>query len=71
MQIRCFKCQMPIALSRDLIYAALEEVTAQDLTHYDVRCPKCRKTNRVSRNQLLRAAPNWQRDQEESQPELE
>ena len=71
MQIRCFKCQMPIALSRDAIYVALDVVTDEDLTHYDVRCPKCRKTNRVSRKQLHRAAPNWERDREESQPETE
>jgi phage FluMu protein Com len=71
MQIRCFKCQMPIALSRDVIYAALDEVTDQDLTHYDVRCPKCRKTNRISRQQLLQAAPYWKRDREEPQAETE
>jgi len=71
MQIRCFKCQMPIALNREVIFAALDEVTDQDLTHYDVRCPKCRKTNRVSRDQLLRAAPNWERDRTESQAETE
>ena len=71
MQIRCFKCHMPIALSRDLIYAALDEVTDQGLNHYDVRCPKCRKTNRVSREQLQRAAPNWERERTESRAEEE
>jgi Zn finger protein HypA/HybF involved in hydrogenase expression len=68
MQVRCFNCQMPIAMSRDAIYAALDVVTDENLTHYDVRCPKCRKTNRVSRKQLLRAAPNWTRDREEPPP---
>lgn len=57
MQIRCFKCQMPIALGRDVIVEALEEVEKQGLSHYDVRCPKCRKTNRVSKKQLMRLAP--------------
>jgi phage FluMu protein Com len=71
MQIRCFKCQMPIALSRDFVYAALDEVTDHDLTHYDVRCPRCRKTNRVSRDQLIRAAPNWEREREQPQSEAD
>jgi hypothetical protein len=68
MQVRCFHCQMPIAMGRDAIYAALDVVTDDNLTHYDVRCPKCRKTNRVSRKQLHRAAPNWTRDREEPAP---
>ena len=71
MQIRCFKCHMPIALSRDSIYAALDQVTDDDLTHYDVRCPKCRKTNRVSTRQLKRAAPGWSRDREDTLAESE
>jgi phage FluMu protein Com len=56
---------MPIALGRDAIFAALDIVTDEDLTHYDVRCPKCRKTNRVSQKQLLKGAPTWKRDREE------
>ncbi len=57
MQIRCFKCQMPIALGRDVVAEALELVKKENLAHYDVRCPKCRKTNRVSKKQLSRMAP--------------
>ena len=66
MQIRCFKCQMPISLSRALLFDALDEVTDKDLTHFDVRCPRCRKTNRVSRKQLRRAAPTWKREREDT-----
>ena len=65
MQVRCYKCQMPIALSKDTIYAALDYTTDEDLSHYDVRCPRCRKTNRVSIKQLKQAAPGWKRDREE------
>ena len=57
MQIRCFKCQMPIALGRDVVIEALEMVKKENLTHYDVRCPKCRTTNRVAKKQLSRMAP--------------
>ena len=62
---------MPIALGKDAIYAALDVVTDEDLSHYDVRCPKCRKTNRVSREQLQRAAPTWTREREETSSEAE
>jgi hypothetical protein len=31
-----------------------------DLVHFDLRCPKCKKANRVSKEQLLHAAPNWE-----------
>ena len=66
MQIRCFKCQMPIAFSKDAIYAALDEMTDENLNRHDVRCPKCRTTNRVSYKQMKRAAPYWKREREEA-----
>ncbi len=57
MQIRCYKCHMPIAMGREAVAEALEMVEKEELSHYDVRCPKCRTTNRVSRQQLARFAP--------------
>jgi len=71
MQIRCFKCQMPISMGRDAMFTALDIITDEDLTHYDVRCPRCRKTNRVSLKQLLKAAPAWRRDREDATPKAE
>lgn len=62
---------MPIAMGRDAIFAALDFVTDEDLTHYDVKCPKCRKTNRVSRKQLLQAAPTWNRERSDTDSESE
>lgn len=56
---------MPIALSQDAIFVALDLTTDENLNHYDVRCPRCRKTNRVSVDQLKRAAPGWQRERQE------
>jgi hypothetical protein len=56
---------MPIALSQDALFAALDQITDENLHHYDLRCPRCRKTNRVSVDQLKRAAPGWQREREE------
>jgi hypothetical protein len=59
MQLRCTNCHRPFALSRDAVHAALEQVTSQDLSHFNAQCPHCRRVNRVSKKQLQRAAPNW------------
>ncbi len=71
MQVRCFKCQFPITMTRDELYAALDEVHDNKLTRYDVRCPKCRKTNRVGKKQLRQLAPLWRRDREETPTDSE
>lgn len=60
MQIRCYSCKMPITISRAQVEEALNIMHEEDLVHYDFRCPKCRKTNRVSKDQLLHAAPGWE-----------
>ena len=65
MQVRCTKCHMPISLSKDVVYAALDITIDEDLSHYDIRCPHCRKTNRVSVEQLKHAAPGYQRERDE------
>lgn len=59
MQIRCYHCNKPYALGKETIYAALDTLTSQNLNHYNAPCPHCRRLNRVSRKQLLRAAPDW------------
>ena len=60
MQLRCTKCHMPFAVGKEAIFAALEEIHAEDLSHYNVFCPHCRKGNRIAKKQLKRAAPGWQ-----------
>ena len=37
-----------------------------DLVHFDFRCPKCKKANRVSREQLEHAAPGWKYESTET-----
>lgn len=59
MQIRCFHCHKPFALGKEALHAALEEITAEDMHHYNVHCPHCRRANRLSREEMLRAAPGW------------
>ena len=70
MQIRCTQCHKPFALNKDAVHAALETITEQGLNHYNVTCPHCRRTNRVSRDDLLRAAPGWKKEQSEDQVEV-
>jgi len=35
-------------------------VHEDDLVYFDFRCPKCRKANRVSKEQLLHSSPGWE-----------
>jgi len=60
MQLRCYSCQTPFTVSRDVVEQALNIMEEDDLVHFDLRCPKCKKANRVSKEQLLHAAPNWE-----------
>lgn len=71
MQIRCYHCHKPFALGREAVHAALDEVTERNLSHFDAHCPHCRRVNRVSRDELLRAAPDWseKRSEPETKPE--
>ena len=68
MQIRCHNCHRPFALIKEGVHAALEQVTEENLKHYDAQCPHCRRVNRISRKQLKRAAPTW-RPQAETTPD--
>jgi len=65
MQIRCYHCHRPFALNKETILAALDLITAENLSHYNAYCPHCRRANRVSRDELHRAAPAWKPVSEE------
>jgi len=60
MNMRCMYCQTMFGVSRDVMLAGLQTMEAENLTHYDIHCPKCRRANRVERKKLERANPNWQ-----------
>jgi hypothetical protein len=59
MQIRCQNCHRPFGLDKDVVHAALDQLTSENLGHYNVHCPHCGKSNQVSRIELQRAAPDW------------
>lgn len=67
MQIRCTNCHKPFAISKAAVHAALDMMEEQDLAHYNAQCPHCRRMNRVSKQELLRAAPDWQKSAEETE----
>lgn len=70
MQIRCSNCHRPFALSKETVIAALNLVSEENLGHYNAQCPHCRRVNRVSQKELMRAAPDWSPESsEESQSE--
>jgi len=59
MQIRCYHCHKPFAIGRETVHQALDFLTTSGMGHYDAQCPHCRRVNRVSQQELLRAAPDW------------
>jgi phage FluMu protein Com len=71
MQIRCYHCHKPFALSKDAVHAALDTMMVSEQHHYNAFCPHCRRANRVSYDELARAAPDWSANkrQEESPAE--
>jgi phage FluMu protein Com len=63
MQIRCNQCHKPFAMGKEMVHEALDSMVEDDLNHYNVQCPHCRKTNKVSRDELVRAAPEWTQEE--------
>ena len=51
---------MPISIGRKVVQQSLDIMHEEDMVHFDFRCPKCKKANRVSKEQLLHAAPAWE-----------
>jgi hypothetical protein len=60
MNLRCSYCQMPFTIGRNETLMALQLMQAEDLHHYDVHCPHCRRSNQVSRQRLEHFLPGWQ-----------
>jgi hypothetical protein len=62
---------MPISIGRAFIEQALTIMHEEEHVHYDFRCPKCKKANRVSREQLEHAAPGWIYEPSAKKPETD
>jgi hypothetical protein len=59
------------AIGREEMIVALQTMEAEDLSHYDAHCPKCRRANRVERKKLELANPNWRETLKEMAKEAE
>ena len=59
MQLRCTKCHKPYNITREAAATALDEMTKEGHKFEMIQCPMCRKTNKVSKKELKRAAPGW------------
>lgn len=57
MQIRCYRCSWSFALKKEEIAFAVEALEESGGVHYDVRCQRCRHTNKISLEQLKKFAP--------------
>jgi hypothetical protein len=74
MQIRCFRCNWSYAIKKEEIAFALEALEESDGTHYDARCPRCRRNTPISLEQLRRVAPRdviVEQGKEETEEEAE
>ena len=59
MQIRCFRCNFSFAVKQEELKFALGG------THYDAKCPRCRRNTPISLEQLQRAVPREDEDSTE------
>ena len=59
MQIRCYHCHRPFAMGKEAIHIALDAMEEEKMAHFNQPCPHCGKISKVSRQELLRAAPEW------------
>jgi hypothetical protein len=70
MNLRCAFCQTPFSIGRNETLAALQHMYAENLTHYDAHCPRCRRATPVLRQKLEMTMPNWREDLKELEAEL-
>ncbi len=59
MNVTCFYDQTPFTLSMEEKIAALRKMHAENLHHYDARCPRCGRANAISRERLEMFTPGW------------
>jgi len=70
MNLRCSFCQTPFTIGRIEKLDALQHMDANNLTHYDAHCPRCRRSTPVLRQKLEMTMPNWREALKELEAEL-
>jgi phage FluMu protein Com len=69
MQLRCYRCGWSFGIKNEEILFAIEALEESGGVHYDIRCPRCRHTNKISLEQLKRSAPRVEEEAEEGEGE--
>ncbi len=69
MQLRCYRCGWSFAIKKEEIAFAIEALEESGGVHYDIRCPRCRHTNKIPLEQLKRSAPQVEEITEEVEVE--
>jgi hypothetical protein len=70
MNLRCSFCQTPYTIGRLEKLDALQHMDANNLTHYDAHCPRCRRATPVLRQKLEMTFPDWRDALKELETEL-
>jgi len=70
MNLRCSFCQTPFTIGRVEKLDALQHMDANNLTHYDAQCPRCRRSTPIVRKRLEVTMPNWRDALKELEAEL-
>ena len=70
MNLRCAFCQTPFSIGRNEKIAALQHMYAENLSHYDAHCPRCRRATPVLRQKLEMTLPNWREALKELEAEM-
>jgi len=70
MNLRCAFCQTPFSIGRNEKLAALQHMYAENLTHYDAHCPRCRRATPVLRQKMEMTLPNWREALNELEAEI-
>jgi phage FluMu protein Com len=70
MQIRCYRCNWSFAIKNEEVAFALKALEESGGTHYDARCPRCRRTTKISLESLQRAAPRTTAEEEAQEEDI-
>ena len=70
MNLRCSFCQTPFTIGRIEKLDALQHMDANNLSHYDAHCPRCRRATPIVRKRLEMTMPNWREALKELEAEM-
>jgi hypothetical protein len=70
MNLRCSFCQTPFTIGRIEKLDALQHMDANNLSHYDAHCPRCRRATPIVRKRLELTMPNWRDALKELEAEM-